>query len=93
MALANPQKHLTDINEWRKMGDACIFPLDSRLELIDGEIFEMSPIGCNHAGRLNRIYKLLTILVKDQKIRVSKSIASRTAIFVPRKPRCDPAMP
>ena len=39
------------------MGQAGIFAPDSRLELIEGEIFEMAPIGSRHAGivtRLNR---------------------------------------
>jgi len=59
------RKHLTDINEWQKLGDANIFPPESRLELIDGEILEMAPIGCNHSGHLNRINKLFTVLTAD----------------------------
>lgn len=55
MAIANPQKHLTDIDEWRRLGEAGIFPPGSRLELINGEIIEMSPIGCNHAGHVIRL--------------------------------------
>ncbi|GAB4255850.1 MAG: Uma2 family endonuclease [Methylomicrobium sp.] len=69
MAIANPQKHLTDIDEWRRLGEAGIFPPDSRLELINGEILEMSPIGCNHAGHLNRILnKLLKLLTSETAI-------------------------
>lgn len=52
MANANPRKHLTDLREWRKMGEAGIFSPDSRLELINGEILEMAPIGSNHAGHV-----------------------------------------
>ncbi|MBE0436613.1 MAG: Uma2 family endonuclease [Methylomicrobium sp.] len=66
MAIANPRKHLTDIDEWRRLGEAGIFPPASRLELINGEILEMSPIGCNHAGHLNRILnRLLNIVSGD----------------------------
>ncbi len=69
MAIANPQKHLTDIDEWRRLGEAGIFPPDNRLELINGEILEMSPIGCNHAGHLNRILnRLLNIVPGDMAI-------------------------
>lgn len=68
MAIANPRKHLTDIDEWRRLGEAGIFPPDSRLELINGEILEMSPIGCNHSGHINRINKLLTILTGTKAI-------------------------
>lgn len=49
------RKHLTDIHEWQRLGEANIFPPNSRLELIEGEILEMAPIGCNHSGHLMRI--------------------------------------
>ncbi len=65
LATETVRKHLTDINEWQKLGDANIFPPESRLELIDGEILEMVPIGCNHSGHLNRINKLFTVLTAD----------------------------
>jgi Uma2 family endonuclease len=37
-------------DEYERMGEAGIFPRDARLELIGGEIFEMSPIGSPHAA-------------------------------------------
>jgi len=63
MSTVNPTKHLTNLDEWRRLGEANIFPPDSRLELIDGEILEMAPIGFNHAGHLKRINMLFTRLV------------------------------
>jgi len=65
MATVNPTKHLTNIDEWRRLGEANIFPPVSRLELINGEILEMSPIGFNHSGHLNRINKLFAKLIPD----------------------------
>jgi Uma2 family endonuclease len=62
------RKHLTDIHEWQKIGEANIFPPESRLELINGEILEMAPIGSNHAGHLKRINSVLTILVSGKAI-------------------------
>jgi Uma2 family endonuclease len=62
------RKHLTNIHEWRKLGEANIFPPESRLELINGEIIEMAPIGPNHAGHLKRINSLLTILLAGKAI-------------------------
>jgi Uma2 family endonuclease len=59
------RKHLTDIHEWHKLGEANIFPPESRIELIEGEIFEMSPIGSNHASHLKRINKLFTRLIPE----------------------------
>lgn len=61
MVAVFPQKHLTDIAEWHRMGEAGIFPPDARLELIDGEILHMAPIGFNHAGHVNRLISFLTI--------------------------------
>ncbi|WP_367155370.1 Uma2 family endonuclease [Methylomonas sp. HYX-M1] len=62
MVAVFPQKHLTDIAEWHRMGEAGIFPPEARMELIEGEILHMAPIGFNHAGhvdRLNRIFSRL----------------------------------
>ncbi len=63
MATVNPTKHLTNLDEWRRLGEANIFPPESRIELINGEILDMAPIGFNHAGHLKRVNNLLTILV------------------------------
>lgn len=62
------RKHLTTIYEWQKLGDANIFPPDSRLELIDGEILEMAPIGCNHSGHIMRLTQFFGLLVNQQAI-------------------------
>ncbi|PKM10722.1 MAG: Uma2 family endonuclease [Gammaproteobacteria bacterium HGW-Gammaproteobacteria-3] len=67
-ATATVRKHLTDINEWQKLGEANIFPPDSRLELIEGEILDMAPIGSNHSGHLNRINKLFSKIIPDDVI-------------------------
>ena len=68
MATVNPTKHLTDLDEWRRLGEANIFPPGNRIELINGEILDMAPIGFNHAGHLKRINNLLTILVTGRAI-------------------------
>lgn len=41
------------------MGEARIFATQARVELIDGEIIQMAPIGSPHAGRVNRLTQLL----------------------------------
>jgi Uma2 family endonuclease len=68
MVAVFPQKHLTDIAEWRRMGEAGIFTPDSRMELIEGEILHMAPIGFNHAGHVNRLISSLTLLTHGQAI-------------------------
>lgn len=60
-------------DEYERMGEAGIFPQDARLELIGGEIFDMSPIGSAHAacvkflsGLLNRLFGgTLIVSVQD----------------------------
>ena len=68
MVAVFPQKHLTDIAEWHRMGEADIFPADSRLELIEGEILRKSPIGSNHAGHIARLINFLVVLIQGQAI-------------------------
>ena len=68
MAAVFPQKHLTNLAEWHKMGEAGIFPPDARLELINGEIFHMAPIGFNHAGHLKGLTIAFASLIPHKAI-------------------------
>ena len=43
-------KHWITADEYERMGEGGVFPPDARLELIEGEIYEMSPIGSPHAA-------------------------------------------
>lgn len=43
-------KHPITADEYERMGEAGIFEPGARLELIEGEIYQMSPIGSPHAG-------------------------------------------
>ena len=43
------------------MGEAGIFAKDARLELIEGEIYEMSPIGSRHAACVDLLARLLRV--------------------------------
>jgi Uma2 family endonuclease len=64
----NVRKHLTDITEWKKLGEANIFPAGSRLELIEGEILEMAPIGFNHSGHVTRLINFFASLLNNKAI-------------------------
>jgi Uma2 family endonuclease len=48
------------VEEYHRMGAAGILREDDRVELIEGEVVEMAPIGSRHAGGVNRLNSLLT---------------------------------
>lgn len=52
--LTDVTKKLFTVDEFYRMADAGIFTEDDRVELIDGEIIQMSPIGVRHMGCVNR---------------------------------------
>lgn len=49
------------IEEYHRMGPAGILSEDDRVELIEGQIVVMPPIGSAHAGKLNRLGRLFTV--------------------------------
>ena len=61
-------KHKTNVAEWQKMGEAGIFSPESHLELINGEIIEMAPIGSHHASHLKRLINEFSGLIKKSAI-------------------------
>ncbi len=50
------------------MGAAGILGEDDRVELLDGEIVEMTPIGPGHAGCVNRLTQLLVAGLGDRAV-------------------------
>ena len=56
------------IDDYHKMIQADILTENDRVELLDGEIIEMSPIGSEHAGCINRINALLGALLGKKAI-------------------------
>ena len=51
-------KRLFTVSEYHRLIEAGILSEDDRVELIDGEIIEMTPIGSHHSGRVNRLNAL-----------------------------------
>ena len=52
------QKHRVTVSEWHNMGKYNIFPPKARMELIEGEIIDMAPIGPSHAGCVINLIEL-----------------------------------
>jgi Uma2 family endonuclease len=61
-----PRRFTAD--EYHQMIDAGVFADDERLELIDGEIVQMSPIGDRHAACVRKLIALFSRLFADQAI-------------------------
>jgi Uma2 family endonuclease len=61
---AEVTKKLFTVDEYHRMGEAGILAPDERLELIEGEIIQMSPIGQRHALCVVRATDLLTSALK-----------------------------
>jgi hypothetical protein len=59
---AEVAKHRFTVEEFRKMGEAGIFGEDDRVELVDGEIVEMAPIGWRHMESANALTGVLADL-------------------------------
>jgi Uma2 family endonuclease len=58
-------KYYFSAAEFERMGEAGVFTKDARLELIEGEIIEMSPIGSRHAACVNFLSRFLNRAVGD----------------------------
>src|SRR5690348_15800512 len=53
-------RHRFSVVEYNQMGEAGVFHENDRLELIEGDIIEMSPIGKRHAACVKRLNTILT---------------------------------
>jgi len=54
-----PQKHLISVDEYYRMAEVGLLAPDARVELIDGEIIDMPPIGTDHAGVVSFLTRVL----------------------------------
>ncbi len=60
-AIESPTRIKLTVDQYYRITDAGVFPADARLELINGDIFEMSPIGTLHAGTVDRLAQALIL--------------------------------
>lgn len=63
-----PRRHRITVDDYHRMAEAGLFGPDERVELIDGEVFDMAPIGPGHNGTLNRFTRKLVQAVQSAAI-------------------------
>ena len=61
-------RHAFTVDEYHRMGEAGVFHEDDRVELLDGQIVEMTPIGHDHAGCVNALNGLLAQLAAGRAV-------------------------
>jgi Uma2 family endonuclease len=59
-------RHRWTVADYHKMAKTGVLTEDSRVELIEGEVIEMAPIGSEHAGKIMRLTHLLTARLGEQ---------------------------
>jgi Uma2 family endonuclease len=52
-------RHVFTVAEWRELAETDAFGERARMELLDGEVFDMSPTGSPHAACVSRLNHLL----------------------------------
>ena len=66
-----PTRHRLDVDAYYKMAEAGILARPHRVELIDGEIFDMPAIGSPHAAITNRLARIFSRALRDEVALVS----------------------
>jgi Uma2 family endonuclease len=65
--LTIPRRMLT-VDEYHKIGDAGVLSPEDRIELIEGEMIKMAPIGARHFAMVNKLCALLVAAVGSEGI-------------------------
>jgi len=66
--IAAPSRHLLSVEAFHQMGETGVLGPAARVELIDGEIFEKSPIGVLHAAIVDALLRHLSRSVAESAV-------------------------
>ena len=58
-----PRRHRITVDEYHRMAEVGLLAPDARVELIEGAIIDMPPIGSRHASFVDRLTELLFVAV------------------------------
>lgn len=67
-ALDSVHRRKLSLEEFHRLGAVGILSEDDRIELIDGEMIEMAPIGAPHALMVSRLSRMLNLAVGQDSI-------------------------
>jgi len=72
---APPTQRRFTVDEYYRMGEAGVFDENDRVELLDGHIYAMSPIGSEHASCVDRLTRLFVLRAgNDAIVRVQNPV-------------------
>jgi Uma2 family endonuclease len=70
-----PQRHRITVHDYHRMAEVGLLAPDARVELIEGEIIDMAPIGKDHQSIVDQLNRMFVNAVGDDAIvRVQGSI-------------------
>jgi Uma2 family endonuclease len=61
-------RHRIDVDAFYRMASAGVLAEGARVELIQGEVIDMAPIGSRHAALVNKLNRLLTLSIGERAI-------------------------
>lgn len=62
------QRHRLTVEHYHRLGEAGILGDDARVELIEGELVDMTPIGSRHAGSVSALNDVFTVALHGRAI-------------------------
>jgi Uma2 family endonuclease len=89
------KRHKLDVREYYRMGEVGIFAPDERVELIEGEIIDIAPIGSQHSGTVNSLITELAAAARGRAVASAQSPLRLSDLTEPQpdfmllKPRAD----
>jgi Uma2 family endonuclease len=70
-----PRRHRITVHDYHRMGEIGVFAPDARVELIEGKIIDMAPIGNDHQSIVDQLNRTLVLAVGgDAIVRTQGSI-------------------
>ena len=84
-AEVRPERFRVDVHAYHRMADAGIFDGAERVELIEGEIIRMPPIGPRHVNLVNRLTRTFVVAAGDHAV-----VSVRNPVLLPEYSEPEP---